>query len=82
MPLINYVCGCNEVLKKYFKSAKDAPASVKCGCGSEARKSFGTTSSSHKTVIDNGLQARRLEIDPNIMEINDERSTHDYTEED
>jgi hypothetical protein len=82
MPLINYVCSCGEVQKKYFKSAKDALSAVKCGCGLEARKAFGSTSSSHLTVIDNGLMTRRLEIDPQIQEINDERSTRDYTEED
>ena len=82
MPLINYVCNCGEVLKKYFKSAKDAPPVVGCKCGTEAKKGFGSTSSSHKIVIDNGLMARRLEIDPNVMEINDERSAKDYTEED
>ncbi len=81
MPLINYSCDCGEVFKKYLKSAKDALPSVKCKCGLEARKSFGATSSSHLTVIDNGLMSRRLEIDPNIMEINDERSNRDYTEE-
>jgi hypothetical protein len=82
MPLIAYVCSCGEVFKKYLKSAKDALPTVKCKCGLEAKKCFGTTSSSHKTVIDNGLMARRLEIDPNIQEINDERSSRDYTEED
>ena len=82
MPLINYVCGCGEVLKKYFKTAKDSTSVVGCKCGLEAKKSFGATSSSHKTVIDNGLMARRLEIDPAIMEINDERSSKDYSEED
>lgn len=82
MPLINYLCACGEILKKYLKSAKDAHPTVKCKCGLEAKKSFGTTSSSHKTVIDNGLMSRRLEIDPNITEINDERSAKDYSEED
>jgi len=82
MPLINYTCSCGESFKKYLKSAKDALSTVKCKCGLEARKAFGSTSSSHKIVIDNGLMARRIEIDPNIMEINDERSAKDYTEED
>lgn len=81
MPIINYLCSCGEVQKKYFKIAKDAPSFVKCQCGLEAKRSFGATSSSHKTVIDNGLMARRLEIDPEIMEINDARSQTDYTEE-
>ena len=81
MPLMNYVCDCGEVYKKYFKSAKDALSSVKCKCGLEAAKSFGTTSSSHKIVIDNGLMARRLEVDPDITEINEERSSRDPTED-
>lgn len=82
MPLINYQCDCGKVFKKYIKSAKDAPSIFKCECGLDAQKVFGATSSSHLTVIDNGLMAKRLEIDENIMEINDERSARDYTEED
>jgi len=82
MPLINYPCSCGEVQKKYFKTITDILPSIKCVCGLEAKKAFGATSSSHKMVIDNGLMARRLQIDPAIMEINDERSTKDYAEED
>ncbi len=82
MPLINYACSCGKVLKKYFKSAKEAPSVYVCECGAEAKKAFGATSSSHKTVIDNGLMGRRLEIDPDIMEVNDERASRDYSEED
>jgi hypothetical protein len=81
MPLINYACGCGEIQKKYFQSAKDVPSVLKCKCGLEAKKAFGATSSSHLITIDNGLQARRLEVRENIMEINDERSAKDYTEE-
>ena len=82
MPLINYVCSCGEGYKKYFKAAKEASTTIDCKCGLKAKKSFGATSSSHKMVIDNGLMARRLEIDPEIMEINDVRARTDYTEED
>jgi hypothetical protein len=79
---MNYSCDCGEIQKKYFKTAKDAPPAVKCKCGLESRKTFGAISSSHLTVIDNGISARRLEINPEIMEINDARSAKDYTEED
>lgn len=82
MPLINYLCSCGEVQKKYIKSAKDALSVVKCPCGSDAKKCFGTTSSSHKITIDNGLMSRSIEVDPDINEINDERSAKDYSEED
>ena len=81
MPLINYVCGCGEVQKKYFKSAQDAPLVIKCKCEAQAKRTLGSTSSSHKIVIDNGLMAKKIEIDPNIMEINDERSSRDYSED-
>jgi hypothetical protein len=82
MPLINYLCDCGEIQKKYFKTAKDSLPSVECKCGLKAKKVFGTTSSSHKIVIDNGLQARAVELQSiDIMEINDERSTRDYTED-
>ncbi len=82
MPLINYICSCGEISKKYFKTAKDVPSTVRCKCESEARRAFGSTSSSHKIIVDNGLMARRLEIDPDIMEINDDRSKKDYSQED
>lgn len=82
MPLINYVCGCGEVQKKYFKAAADAPLVIKCKCEAQAKRTLGSTSSSHKIIVDNGLMARKIEIDPEIMEINDERSARDYTEDD
>lgn len=82
MPLLNYLCTCGEITKKYIKSMKDALPVVQCNkCSLDAKKVFGSTSSSHKTIIDNGLMARRLEIDPNIQEINDERSSRDYANE-
>ena len=82
MPLINYSCSCGLVFKKYYKTAKDSPPRNPCKCGAEAVKSFGVTSSSHKIVIDNGLMAKKVEVDPDIMEINDERSKKDYSEDD
>lgn len=83
MPLINYSCSCGDISKKYFKSAKEATSTVKCSkCGLEAKKSFGATSSSHKITIDNLGMARSLEVNPDIMDINDERSARDYSEED
>lgn len=81
MPLLNYLCTCGEIQKKYFKAVKDAPPSIECKCGTKAVKVFGATSSSHLVTIDNGLMARKIEINPDIMEINDERSSRDYTDE-
>lgn len=83
MPLFSYPCSCGYTAKKYYKLVGEAPKTVNCDkCGLEAKKGFGNTSSSHKIVIDSGLMAKSVEIDPNIMEINDSRSQKDYTEED
>lgn len=83
MPLISYPCSCGMKISKYFKSVTDAPNSIICDkCGLEVKKGFGSTSSSHKIVIDSGTMARSIEVDPNIIQINDERSQKDYSEED
>ena len=82
MPLINYNCSCGKVFKKYFKSAKEALITIDCECGSKARKGLGAVSSSHLITIDNGLMAKKVEISPDINEINDERARKDYSEED
>lgn len=82
MPLISYFCTCGKTHKKYVKEAKDASTSIKCECGAVAKRGFGATSSSHKVSIDNGVMARRVEVSPDIMQINDDRSDRDYSEED
>lgn len=82
MPLISYLCTCGISFKKYKKNAMDASLSVICKCGLEAKKAFGHTSSNHLITIDNGLMSRSVTVDPDIMTINDERSSRDYSEED
>lgn len=83
MPIIKYVCNCEEIQKKYFKMAKDAPSFIKCKCGANAPKRFGSVSIGHKIIIDNGLMAKAVELQsPDIMEINDERARKDQTEDD
>lgn len=82
MPLISYLCSCGNSLKKYQKVAKDSLPFVICDkCGLEAKRTLGNTSSSYKVTIDNGVMGRAVHVDPNIMEINDERSSKDYSEE-
>lgn len=83
MPLINYLCGCGITTKKYLKTVKDALPSIQCKCGLKAKKAFGSTSSSHRVVVDNGLMARAVELPSlDITEINDERSSRDFSYED
>jgi putative FmdB family regulatory protein len=84
MPLIAYSCeACKTVVKKFIRTAKDAQSTFSCdSCGKNMKKLLSAPSSMSKIVIDNGVQARAVEIVPNIIEINQERSNKDYREED
>jgi hypothetical protein len=82
MPLIHYLCECNYSESKFFRQAKDAPATLPCKkCGKNQKKTLSAPSSSSKISIDNGVQARAVEITPDIVEINKARSEKNYRED-
>lgn len=84
MPLINYVCECKHSVSKFYRQAKEAPAVLTCSrpeCGKNAKKSLKAPSSVSKIVVDNGVQARAVEINPDIIEINEARANKDYRED-
>lgn len=84
MPLIVYACKAGHVTKKMMRQAKDALASFPCpadDCYHEAKKQLSAPSSSSKITVDNGVQARSVEITPDIIEINKARSEKDYRED-
>jgi hypothetical protein len=83
MPLIAYGCENSHVSKKFVRQAKDAPAFLICAtCKSNMKKLLSSPSSISKITIDNGVQARSVEIIPNIVELNEERSSRTYRTED
>lgn len=82
MPIIAYLCECRNITKRFFRGAKEAPQDTFCSmCGKKAIKVLSVPSTSTKITIDDGLQARSVEIIPNIVELNHERSSKDYKEE-
>lgn len=83
MPLIAYACECGHIEKKFVRQAKDALASFLCPTCKihDAKKMLSSPSSSSKIVVDNGVQARAVEISPDIIEINKARSEKDYRED-
>lgn len=84
MPLLTYACKNGHVTKKMIRQAKEAPAHFPCpadDCYHEANKQLGSPSSASKIVMDNGHQARAVEILPNIVEINEARANKNYSEE-
>lgn len=83
MPLISYICECKHSDKKFYRRAKDAPATFLCKiCGLAMKKALSVPSTSSKIVIDNGFQARAVEVIPDIVELNEQRSNKDYSTED
>lgn len=83
MPLIAYACLCGNIEKKFTRLAKDAPVSFLCpNCQKDQmKKQLSSPSSSSKITVDNGVQARAVEIVPDIIEINKARSEKDYRED-
>jgi len=85
MPLIYYLCENDHSLSKFYRQAKDAPACLPCvkpDCDKEAKKQMRAPSSTSKVIVDNGFQARAVEVNPDIIEINEKRSQKDYRQED
>lgn len=82
MPMIAYACECKHVIKKFVRAAKDALPSFICtNCSKTMKKLLSAPSSTSKIMVDNGVQARAVEIHPDIIEINEERANRDYREE-
>jgi hypothetical protein len=82
MPLIAYVCESKHSKSKLFRRVAEAPATIICEtCGKDMKKTLSMPSTSSKITVDNGFQARAVEILPDIIEINEERSKKDYREE-
>jgi len=82
MPLIAYSCNCKNLIKKFYRQAKIAPAYFLCEkCGLNMKKMLSAPSSSSIVVIDNGIQSKSVEINMEIIEANMERSTKNHKEE-
>lgn len=58
------------------------PTDLRCPvCSKIMKKVLLAPSSSSKVTIDNGFQARAVEVNPDIVEINEARANRDYREE-
>jgi len=82
MPIFAYQCSEGHVDKKFHRQVSQAPACIVCKtCKKEAKKILSAPSSGSKITVDNGVQARAVEIVPNIIELNHEKSNKDYRED-
>jgi hypothetical protein len=81
MPLIHYQCECSCSTSKFFRHPKDVPLEVICKeCGKNAKKKLKGPSSKSIVVVDNGVQARATEVDLEMVEDIEARSTKDFKE--
>lgn len=82
MPLLHYICNdCGFSLKKILRKAP-FPSTLICEkCNGSMIKELSAPSQSSKITVDNGVQARAVEIMPNIVEINEERSKKNLRED-
>jgi hypothetical protein len=74
--------GCGHGVSKFYRQPKDAPSVLPCSvCKQDSKKQLKAPSSTSKVVMDNGFQARAVEVNPDIVEINEARSNKDYKED-
>lgn len=83
MPIIAYSCtACTNTVKKFHRQVPKGPADFSCEkCGADMKKLLSAPSSVSKISVDNGVQARAVEIIPDIVELNQERSDKNYRED-
>ena len=81
MPLLYYLCNCTHHFSKFFRHPTQAPPILACEkCNKEAKKQLKAPNSTSVLTIDNGIQAKSVEINPDIIESNIENSTKDFHE--
>lgn len=80
MPLLSYLCSCGKSVSKFYRVAKDAPVELACVCGSEYKRQLSAPSSKSVITIDNGVQAKSVEVNLDTINSNQENSTKDFRE--
>lgn len=73
MPMIEFVCNnpdCDNSIEKYYQKVNQIPPFLDCGqCGTgKLERGLGAPTSESTQIIDNGLQARRVEVRSNVVE--------------
>ena len=80
MPLLHYLCSCGLQVSKFYRNAKEAPVKLICVCGGEYKRQLAAPSSKSTIVIDNGIQAKSVEVNLETIKSNEENSTRDFRE--
>jgi hypothetical protein len=78
MPMVRFKCtdpGCGVSFTKIYRKGPDAPAEIECKkCKARSTRVLSGPASASKITMDNGIQARAVEIYPDVEEIMSERA--------
>ncbi len=74
------MCDCGLKVSKFYRNAKEAPVKLTCVCGKEYKKQLSAPSSKSTIVIDNGVQAKSVEVNLETIASNQENSVKDFRE--
>jgi hypothetical protein len=78
MPMINFDCSCGHAKKKFFSNAKKITDTIECDkCKGKMVRQLSSPSQRSKMVIDNGVQAKAVELDREIVDIIEDREKAD-----
>jgi|GEM_PF-3348138 len=79
MPRILYKCQCGSESYSVWATSKGIPDKKKCeSCGEESLRQLSAPSSKSVFVVDNGVQARAVEVNMETVESRKEDSRKDY----
>lgn len=78
MPMIEFQCNnpeCDNNITKYYKKIDDIPPFLDCGaCGTgKLERGLSTPGTKSTQYVDNGLQARKVEVSKDIVEKEQEK---------
>lgn len=78
MPMIVFDCKCGNVKKKFFSNSKKITDNVECDkCKGKMVRQLSPPSQRSKMVVDNGVQAKAVELDREIVDIIEDREKAD-----
>jgi hypothetical protein len=71
--MLNFGCRqCGTACSRFFRRAEGA--ALKCKCGADMDRTLSAPTASSRLTVDNGSQARAVEIVPEILKLNEERA--------
>lgn len=80
MPIICYACENGHYTKKFVRKPKDAPVTFPCpACEKPVERKLSAPSTASIVIVDNGVQAKAVEVNLDMVEKIREQSTKDFT---